>query len=222
MSDRISCSRFPLQTPLFLGLLMSATVAAHAQSPTDAKWQLKVLGGLNSSTLSFDGPERPVNQSSRRGFALGVELGRQLGNQWSWSVGLNIAERGTRWDFTDFGPAPEPFKVRSQHIDIPVLLTRSVLKRRAFELGLVGGTILSTNGTGQLIQESTNLQFAVFDYQQFDVAATIGAQTILLNTRFPAFARIQYQYGLRSLTREQPSASNRSLAVLLGLSLKRW
>jgi hypothetical protein len=204
---------------LLVFVLLSAGAQLPAQERKATTWHADVLVGAPWSSLRFEGPNTPTEVTPRRGLTFGAELGRSISERWAWSVGALPTERRTAWRTSDAGAPVLHFN--SWHLDVPLLIRRSLMTTRTLDVQLLGGVVLTSNGSGEVVVPGPDEILDVIALRRLELSGTIGAQ-LQHNARFPIFARVQYQHGLTRLTERDPSARYRTLGVLAGTTVWRW
>lgn len=205
---------------MIVSVLLCGGSRLAAQQRATPTWQVSVIAGAPWSSLAFEGPNTPTDVSWRRGLTFGAELGRTINERWSWSIAALPTERRTAWQTLD--PGAPTLHFNSWHLDVPVLLRRSLLATRTVGVQLLGGLVLTSNGRGEVVVPGSNELLEIIALRRLDVSGAIGAQVQHHGARFPVFARVQYQHGLTRLTEREPSARYRTVGILAGATLWQW
>lgn len=205
---------------MIVSLLLTDGSRLAAQQRAAPSWRASVIVGVPWSSLAFEGPNTPADVSRRRGLTFGAELGRTINERWSWSVAALPTERRTAWRTLDAGAPTLHFN--SWHLDVPVLVRRSLMATQTIDAQLLGGLVFTSNGRGEVVVPGSNELLDIIALRRLEVSGAIGAHLQHNGARFPIFARVQYQHGLTRLTEREPSARYRTLGILAGATLWKW
>jgi hypothetical protein len=205
---------------MFVSVLLCGGSRLAAQQRAAPTWHASVIIGAPWSSLDFEGPDTPTDVTRRRGLTFGAELGRTINERWGWSVAALPTERRTAWRTLDAGAPTLHFN--SWHLDVPVLIRRSLRATKTIDVQLLGGLVFASNGRGEVVVPGSNELLDIIALRRLEVSGAIGAHMQHNGARFPIFARVQYQHGLTRLTEREPSASYRTLGVLAGATLWQW
>ncbi len=205
---------------MIVSVLLCGGSRLAAQQRAAPTWHASVIVGAPWSSLAFDGPNTPTDVSRRRGLAFGAELGRTINERWSWSIAALPTERRTAWQTLD--PGAPTLHFNSWHLDVPVLLRRSLLATRTVGVQLLGGLVLTSNGRGEVVVPGSNELLDIIALRRLEVSGAIGAQVQHQGARVPVFARVQYQHGLTRLTEREPSARYTTVGILAGVTVWQW
>jgi hypothetical protein len=205
---------------MIVSVLLTAGSRLAAQQREAPSWHASVIVGAPWSSLAFEGPDTPADVSRRRGLTFGAELGRTINEHWAWSIAVLPTERRAAWRTLD--PGAPTLHFNSWHLDVPVLLRRSLMATRTVDVQLLGGLVLTSNGRGEVVVPGSNEVLDFTALRRFEVSGALGAHVQYDGARFPVFARVQYQHGLTRLTEREPSARYRTASILAGATLWQW
>ncbi len=203
-------------------LLLLTSGVAVAQATPRRTWEFRAVGGLGRSSISDPDFNAISNFKFTSAWTLGVEFSRQLSPaRLSLSAGLSRTDRGTRLTVPAGDPNEGSANLRTDYLELPVLLHAEIGQLSSVRLQMLGGAVFASNGAGTLKRASDGLEIASLNMKQVESSAAVGIE-LLPKGNLPISLRFQYQRALTAAVTESPK-SRSNMFMLSGVwAIKRW
>ncbi len=195
-----------------------ALVAATASAPLTAQSSFGVVGGFASSKITISGGGVSASFSSHSGFAAGVSMATPINKDFEFAPELLYIQKGSK-----FVDGSESASLKLSYVELPLLFRAKFGSGETRPFILAGPALgvkasCKINGTSGSVSVDADCNDADFNVKSTDFGVMFGAG--VAHQRFSASVR--YDLGLSNLSKDADpgtSAKNRSILVLLGVSL---